>query len=269
MGDALAGQSALVIGGSSGIGYASARALAADGARVTIAGRGEDRLRAAAQRLAADDGVEVAWTVCDAMDGSAVRDAVAAASGGGRLDIALAVPGGGTIRPVLLYGDDEFGGDLDRNVRPVFLTIKYAGAAMVREGGGSVIAVSSTAAVFSCRYMASYAAAKAAVDQLVRVAADELGEYGVRVNGVRPGMTRTGATDRVLNRDGVADLFMAEQPIARTGEPEDIAAAVRFLAGPESSWVTGQLITVDGGHTLRKFVDYSKVTEIPDQGQRV
>jgi len=266
MGDALAGQAALVLGGSSGIGLASARALAVDGADVTIASRSEDKLRDAARRLA-DEGIEVAWTVCDAMDGPSVRDAVDAASAAGRLHITVAVPGGGTIRPILLYGDDDFGNDVDRNVRPVFLAIKYAGAAMVRAGGGSLIAVSSTAAVFSTRYMAAYAAGKAAIDQLVRVAADELGEYGVRVNAVRPGMTRTATTSRTLDRADIAEMFIAQQPIARNGRPEDIAAAVRYLAGPESSWVTGQVLSVDGGHTLRSFVDYAKVTDVPDQGQ--
>jgi NAD(P)-dependent dehydrogenase (short-subunit alcohol dehydrogenase family) len=266
MGDALSGRSALILGGSSGIGLASARALAADGARVTIASRGAEKLQAAAQTLA-DDGLEVAWTVCDAMDGASVRDAVDVASDNGRLHMALAVPGGGTVKPVLLYGDDEFGMDIDRNVRPVFLAIKYAGAAIVRAGGGSLVAVSSTSAVFSSRYLSAYAAAKAAIDQLVRVAADELGEYGVRVNGVRPGLTRTAATGRLVDNADVAAMFVAQQAIGRNGLPQDIAAAVRFLAGPESSWVTGQLLTVDGGHTLRAFIDYRDIIEVPDQGR--
>jgi len=266
MGDALTGRTALVLGGSSGIGLASARSLASDGARVTIAGRTEDRLREAARALAGD-GLDVAWTVCDGMDGGSVRAAVDAAGDGGKLDIALAVPGGGTVRPVLLFGDDDFSADVDRNVRPVFLAVKYAGAAMVRNGGGSLIAVSSTSAVFSSRYLSSYCAAKAAVDQLVRVAADELGEYGVRVNGVRPGLTATAATGRLVGNPAATAEFLAQQAIARTGRPEDIAGAVRYLAGPESSWVTGQLITVDGGHTLRAFIDYRDIIEVPDQGE--
>jgi len=266
MGDALAGRTALVLGGSSGIGLASARALAVDGARVTIAGRDEAKLRHAVAGLG-DDGIDVAWTACDAMDASSVRAAVDAASDDRRLHIALAVPGGGTVKPVLLYGDDEFSADIDRNVRPIFLAIKYAGAAMVRAGEGSLIAVSSTSAVFSSRYLSAYAAAKAAVDQLVRVAADELGEYGVRVNGVRPGLTRTAATGRLVDNAAASAMFVARQALARGGRPEDIAGAVRFLAGPESSWVTGQLLTVDGGHTLRSFIDYRDIMELPDQGE--
>jgi NAD(P)-dependent dehydrogenase (short-subunit alcohol dehydrogenase family) len=108
----------------------------------------------------------------------------------------------------------------------------------------------------SSRYLAAYCAGKAAVDQMVRVAADELGELGVRVNAVRPGLTRTPAVEGLF-RPPIFDKFVAEQPIQRGGEVEDIAQAVRFLAGPESAWITGQCLTVDGGHTIRKFPDLS------------
>jgi NAD(P)-dependent dehydrogenase (short-subunit alcohol dehydrogenase family) len=122
-------------------------------------------------------------------------------------------------------------------------------------------------AAFSTRYIASYAAGKAAVDQLVRVAADELGPLGIRVNGVRPGMTRTATTERAFRNEAMMAAFRAQQAISRGGEVDDIAAAVRYLAGPESSWVTGQLITVDGGHTLRAFIDYAQLVPIPDVRQ--
>src|ERR1700726_59770 len=191
---ALDGQHAIVIGGGSGIGLGSARLLARDGAVVTIAGRTEDKLRRAAAGLH-DDGLAVSWVVCDALKGPPVSQAVEAASDDlGRLHIAVVVPGGRTITPVLLYGDDQFSQEVDQNVRPVYLLLKYAGQAMVRAGGGSFVAGSSTAAAFSCRYLASYSAGKAAVDQLVKVAANELGEYGIRVNSVRPGFTETPTT---------------------------------------------------------------------------
>jgi NAD(P)-dependent dehydrogenase (short-subunit alcohol dehydrogenase family) len=259
----LTGRRALIIGGGSGIGFASARRLAADGASVTIAGRTESKLERAAQELA-DEGLTISYAVCDALDGDSVRAAVDAASADRRLDIAVVVPGGGSIKPVLLFDDDDFSAQIDLNVRPVYLLLKYAGLAMVRNGGGSFIAISSTAAVFSARYLASYAAGKAAVDQLVRVAADELGEYGVRVNAVQPGMTRTPTTAAAFENRPMMDAFLAGQPLDRHGEPNDIANAVRYFAGPESSWVTGQLLTVDGGHTLRAFVDYATLMPMPD-----
>jgi NAD(P)-dependent dehydrogenase (short-subunit alcohol dehydrogenase family) len=164
---------------------------------------------------------------------------------------------------VLLYGDNQFSEEVDKNLRPVVLLLKYAGQAMVRTGSGSFVAISSTAAVFSARYVASYSAGKAAVDQLVRVAANELGPMKIRVNSVQPGMTRTAATAGALANDDMMAAFIAGQAIPRHGEVDDVAQAVRYFAGPESSWTTGQLLTVDGGHTLRAFVDYATLNGRP------
>ncbi len=262
----LSGKRAIVIGGGSGIGLGSARLLAQDGAEVTLAGRTEQKLRDAAAGLA-DEGFTVSWVVCDALVADQVRAAVDAASDEeGRLHIAVVVPGGGSLVPVLLYGDDQFSQEVDQNIRPVYLLLKYAGQAMIRAGGGSFVAVSSTAAAFSCRYLASYSAGKAAVDQLVEVAANELGEYGVRVNAVRPGFTETPTTARSLQNKPMMAEFLAGQAIARHGQVPDIAQAIRYMAGPESSWTTGQLLTVDGGHTLRAFPDYLQFLDLPDQG---
>jgi NAD(P)-dependent dehydrogenase (short-subunit alcohol dehydrogenase family) len=269
MAGTLEGRRAIVIGGGSGIGLGSARLLARDGAHVTIAGRTEQKLQDAVAELASK-GLTVAYTVCDAMDGSSVRAAVDAASDSERrLDIAVVVPGGGGIKPVLLFDDDEFSEQVDKNVRPVYLLLKYAGQAMVRAGSGSFVAISSTAAVFSAQYLASYSAGKAAVDQLVRVAANELGSLNIRVNSVQPGMTRTPTTAGAFANPTMIAAFLAEQPLARSGEVDDIAQAVRYFAGPESSWVTGQLLTVDGGNTLRSFIDYADLIPIPDTRETV
>lgn len=247
----LSGMRALIVGGSSGIGLAAAHALVRDGAFVTLAARDEDRLASARETFAPDDPVQTCPTDC--MSAGDIRRAVEVASGGQRLDIASTVPGGGSMMSVLDYGDDAFSAEVDRNVRPVFLLIKYAGAAMT--AGGSIIGVSSTAAAFSTRYLASYSAGKAAVDALIRVAADELGERGIRVNSVRPGLTRTAGTTGMFSSEDIRGRFLAGQPIGRHGEPPDIAEAIRYLAGPESTWVTGQHLAIDGGHTLRAFPD--------------
>jgi NAD(P)-dependent dehydrogenase (short-subunit alcohol dehydrogenase family) len=265
MSEALAGHRALVVGGSSGIGLGSARWLARDGAHVTIAGRTEEKLSAAQAALAVE-GLDVTVARCDALDAGSVRAAVAAAADDhGALHIAVVVPGLGVIKPVLLIDDDDFSREVDANVRPIFLVLKHAGRAMVRAGHGSFVAVSSTAAVFSARYLASYSAGKAAVDQLVRVAANELGEYGIRVNAVQPGWTRTPATEPAFADVAMMRAFLSGQTIGRHGEVDDIAAAVRYFAGPESAWTTGQLLTVDGGHTLRAFIDYAEHLPLPDQ----
>lgn len=260
----LTGARALVVGGGSGIGLGSTRWLARDGAIVTIAGRTEGTLRDACAALA-QEGLDVGYVVCDVLDPTSVRAAVAAASDAdGCLDVAVVVPGGGSIRPVLLFDDDAFAAEVASNVMPVFSTLKYAGHAMVRNGSGSFVAISSTASHFATRYLASYAAGKAAVDELVRVAANELGPLGIRVNAVRPGLTRTPATAGAFADPTMLGAFVAGQPLGRSGEVDDVAAAVRYFAGPESSWVTGQTLAVDGGHTLRAFVDYADLIPIPD-----
>ena len=262
--DALAGRRALIVGGSSGIGLASAERLARDGAHVTICGRSAGKAEQAASALVAR-GLDVDHVVADAMDAASVARAVDHASdAGGGLDIAVVVPGGGAIKPVLLFDDDEFADQVHLNVLPVFHLLKYAGRAMVRGGSGSFVAVSSTAARFSARYLASYSAGKAAVDQLVRVAANELGAHGIRVNSVQPGLTRTATTAGAFGNEAMLEAFLDGQPLRRHGEATDIAEAIRFFAGPESAWVTGQMLAVDGGHTLRAFVDYGALLPLPD-----
>jgi NAD(P)-dependent dehydrogenase (short-subunit alcohol dehydrogenase family) len=252
----LDGMRALVIGGGSGIGLGSARLLAADGAWVTLAGRTLSKLEAAATELREQiAGAEIGVSVCDVLIGDDVRRAVDVAAGDDGLDIAITVPGGGPYSPVLGYGDDDFDDAIRANVRPQFLAIKYAGSAMVRSGGGSIVAISSTVAFFPMPFNAGYAAGKSAVDMLVRIAADELGGAGVRVNAVRPGLTATDTTRRLVGNDAILQRFLEQQPIKRVGQVDDIAHAVRYFAGPESSWVTGQCLTVDGGHTLRRFPD--------------
>ena len=252
----LTGQRAIVIGASMGIGLATAETLLVDGAEVLICARNAERLEAAAETLrkaVPDAASRVRTRTCDGMSGSEVADAVDDAAGEAGLDIAVTVPGGGDFCPVLGYDDDAFSAEIDQNVRPTYLMIKYAGLAMVKSGGGSIVAVSSTASILSSPFLAAYCASKAACDQLVRVAADEVGQHGIRINTVRPGLTRTGATDGMFESRELIEQFLVEQPIRKDGAPGDIARAIRFLAGPEAAWITGQCLTVDGGHTIRKF----------------
>jgi NAD(P)-dependent dehydrogenase (short-subunit alcohol dehydrogenase family) len=262
MGNSLTGHRSLIVGGSSGIGLAAAQLLLSEGATVTITGRHAEKLEAAAASLkpvAAAGGGKLQWMTCDVMRGDAVRQAVELAEGGERLHSVVAVPGGGGFRPVLGYADDAFSAEIEQNIRPQYLVLKYAGLAMVRGGGGSIVAISSTAAHFSNRYLAAYCAAKAAVEQMVRVAADELGEKNIRVNAVCPGLTKSDSTGGMFDNQALIDRFLDQQPLRRPGEADDQARAIRFLIGPESSWVTGQCLIVDGGHTLRAFPDMKDI----------
>jgi len=128
----------------------------------------------------------------------------------------------------------------------------------VRTGGGTIVAVSSMQGMQPAPMFAAYCAAKAGLEMLVRCAAEELGEHRVRVNAVRPGFTRTDATTGMFANDDVVAAYLVQQPIDREGEAEDIAGAIRYFCGPESSWTTGQCLTVDGGTSLRRFPDLTE-----------
>lgn len=259
----LHGMAALVTGGGSGIGLSCARRLAGDGASVTICGRTEARLVAAAEDISATTGAEVSWIACDVTDEGQVKAAVSrAAEATGGLQIAVACAGGSShMGPVVVSDLAAWRSTIEVNLTGTFLAIKHTAPLMVRAGGGSIVAVSSIAACLTHRYLGAYCVSKAGVDMLVRVAADELGAGGVRVNCVRPGLVDTELVSGVTATPAVLDDYLAQMPIRRVGRPEDIAEAVRYLAGPEASWVTGQCFGVDGGHSLRRGPDYTAFAE--------
>jgi NAD(P)-dependent dehydrogenase (short-subunit alcohol dehydrogenase family) len=141
---------------------------------------------------------------------------------------------------------------MQTNLTGTFYTIKHAGAAMARSGGGAICAISSIAGLRTHRFMGSYCVSKAGIDMLVRNSADELGIANIRVNSVCPGLVDTEIAAGLMTTDEVRADYLDCMPISRTGVVEDISNAVRFLCGPESSWVTGVALSVDGGHHLRR-----------------
>jgi NAD(P)-dependent dehydrogenase (short-subunit alcohol dehydrogenase family) len=259
------GLAVLVTGGGSGIGLGAARRLAADGAHVTICGRTEERLRSATEQLksAAAPGVEVRYAVADVTDEEGVARAVAAATEAtGGLDVLFACAGGSLhLGPIVLSDVESFRATIDLNVTGTFLAIKHAAPVMARGGGGSIIGMSSIAGVSTHKYMSAYCVGKAGIEMLVKVAADELGASGIRVNAVQPGLVDTELVGFITEGGELFDDYLAQMPISRVGTVDDIAAAVRFLAGPESSWVTGQMLGIDGGHQLRRGPNYGLFVE--------
>ncbi len=250
----LAGKRALIIGGSRGIGFATARVLAQHGAHVVISARRKAVLQEALVALEREaPGASLDAILCNGANPKQVRRAVDFVAKDGGLHALVCIPGAGTFSPLLAMDDDAFRGDLEANVMPAFYAVKYGGRAIAKSGGGAIVLMSSNSAAFSNRYLAGYGAAKAAVDYLARVAADELGPLGVRVNSVRPGITKTDGTEFIAATPKLLKKFLAQQPLGHLGEPEEIADAIRFLCGPESRWITGQNLTIDGGHSLRAF----------------
>ena len=261
----LAGTAALVTGGGSGIGLGSAKRLAADGAHVTIAGRTEARLIDAVAEIAtqAAPGVTVQHAVCDVTVEADVRAAVARATEPtGALDVLFACAGGSLhLGPIVDADLDAWKATLDLNAVGTFLSIKHAGKQMVANGGGSIVAMSSIAGHSTHRLMSAYCVGKAGIEMLVKVAADELGEHGIRVNAVQPGLVDTELVGFITAGGKLLADYLDQMPVARVGTVDDIAAVVAFLAGPESTWVTGQMIGIDGGHQLRRGPRYDLLFE--------
>ena len=261
----LAGRSAFITGGGSGIGLECARRLVADGASVTIAGRSIERLEGAAAELRGLAGrpTEVAIAGCEVNDEQQVRDAVAVAVANGAegLDYVVAAAGRGGLGPIITTSLEEWDAIIGTNLTGTFLTFKHAGAAVSRSGGGAMVAISSIAGVSTHRFMGPYCVSKAAIDMLVQNLADELGVAGVRVNSVRPGLVETELVDAVMADETIVGDYLDQMPVRRVGQVEDIGSAVRFLLGPESGWVTGVNISVDGGHHLRRGPNFGPVAE--------
>jgi len=256
MGDlVLSGKAALVTGGGSGIGLACARRLLADGASVTIVGRTASKLEEAARGLepVAPAGATVQWQACDVTDEPGLAAAVdLACKPTGRLDVAIANAGAGAGGSIFATPLDMWRYTMEVNLTGGFLTMKHAGQAMAGAGGGAIVAISSIAGVLTHRFMAPYCTAKAGLEMLVRCAADELGPAGIRVNAVRPGLVPTDLAMPLTDAPSIVDDYLDQMPISRLGTVEDVADGVRYLAGPESSWVTGQIFAIDGGHSLRR-----------------
>ena len=248
----LAGQTALVTGGSGAIAAASAALLAKDGAAVVLTGRRPDALKKSRDAILAEaPGVRIELLPGDATNEADVQAALKAAHAiANRLDIIITTVGGGGFKPFLTLEAQDLRNDFDLNVTSSFLAIRHGAPLM--QPGGSIVCISSTAAKLPFAYLASYHIAKGALEALVRGAAEELGAQGTRVNAVRPGLTRSESTGPMYQMPGLLDAFAPEFPLGRFGEPIDIAQAVRYRAGPESSWVTGQSFAVDGCNELRK-----------------
>ncbi len=258
----LAGKSLLITGGGSGIGAGIAADLAAHGARITIVGRRADKLAEVVETIdKSNPGVTLAHPA-DITDETAVADAVAAAvaHGGGRLDGIVACAGGSeTIGPITQIDSDAWKRTVDLNINGTMFTIKHGARALVAGGGGSIVAISSIAASNTHRWFGAYGVTKSGVDHLVALAADELGASSVRVNGIRPGLTRTELVAAITASPELSKDYADSTPLPRIGEVADIANLTRFLLGDESSWITGQVINVDGGQMLRRGPDFSSM----------
>lgn len=245
----LAGRKALVTGASRGIGAAIASALAEAGANVALAGRDDTALGEAAARAAAG-GTRVATLVGDVTDVATCErllgDAVDAL---GAVDILVNAAGGTHRGPALEMTEANWDAVQDMNLKSTFFLCQAAARRMVERGeGGSIINVASLNSAVGNAWAASYAASKGGVASLTRSLALEWVGAGIRVNAIGPGMIGTEMTGPLVDDRGRYEALLAHIPMGRFGRPDELGGAAVFLASPTSSYVTGQIVYVDGGY---------------------
>jgi NAD(P)-dependent dehydrogenase (short-subunit alcohol dehydrogenase family) len=240
----------IITGALTGIGRATALAFAREGATVVVSGRREVEGKALENELRSL-GAEAAFILADVRYEDDVRNLIEQTVGRfGRLDIAVNNAGTeGRPGPLTEQTSDSYAGMFDTNVLGTLLSLKHELRIMQSQGSGSIINISSTMGERGAANLALYTASKHAVEGLTKSAALEAAPFGVRVNAVAPGPTETAMLDRLAGSPDRKAAFYASVPLNRGGKPEEIADAIVFLASDKASFVTGQIIRVNGGKT--------------------
>ncbi len=232
----------LIFGASGGIGSALARQLSALGCQLTLVARDQGRLDILADELNAE-----AFSL-DATDSAAVERCVADVNEKqGRVDGVVNCAGSLLLKPAHLTTDVEWAAVLGANLTSSFHILRSATARMMKTGGGSIVLMSSAVSQRGMINHEAIAAAKAGVVGLALSAAATYARYNIRVNCVAPGLTRTPLTASLTRNELTLRASAALHPLGRIGEPEEVASAIRWFLSPEQSWVTGQVLAVDGG----------------------
>lgn len=241
----LSGRAALVVGAASGIGEASAHALAAFGARAICADVDRQGAERTALAIAGEGGAaEALW-----LD---VRDAASVAAAHERVgapDVLVVTPGINVRKPLAQLDDDEFDRIVDLNLKGAFRLLREFGTSMAERGRGSIVVFSSIRGQVVEPGQSVYAATKAGLVQLARALAAELGHRGVRVNAVAPGVVETPLTRQIKDDPQWYRAYADKGALGRWAQPSEIAGAVVFLASDAASFVTGACLWVDGGWT--------------------
>jgi len=239
---------AFVTGGSRGIGAAIVKRLAKDGMHVVAVARTLDKLQVLCDEIKSEGGSAEPLAV-DISDTKALAAAVEkVAETHGRLDVLVNNAGITRDGLILRMDDEDFDAVIDTNLKSAFVTIRTAARPMMRAKGGRIINISSVSGIAGNAGQANYAASKAGLIGLSKSVAKELSGKNITCNVVAPGFISTDMTDAL--GDQIKDRVKELIPLRRFGQPQEIAAVVAFLAGPDSTYVTGQVIVVDGGMVM-------------------
>ena len=239
-------RTALVIGGASGIGWASAKSLAADGYRIVLADVNADGVAERATEL----GEPTRPAAVDVTD----EDSVAALFDGvGDLDVVVTTAGFSNMSPIDDMPVDQFRAVIDVCLTGSLIVAKYAGRHL--RDGGALVWISSLNGRQPAAGMSAYCSAKAGLSMLTQVAAMELAVRGIRVNAVAPGFVHTPLTEGAAMVPGVVDDYVDNTVLGRAGTPEDIADAVSFLVSEKASWITGEVLDINGGAHMLRYPD--------------
>ncbi len=250
----LDGRVAVITGAAQGIGQACARRLVADGAAVALWDVADGPGRALADELSAG-GARVAYMHCNVARKADVEAALAATlQAFGRVDALVSNAGIFKAAAFLDITEDDWDAVLDVNLKGAFLVGQAVARQMVAQGGGAIVHMSSVNGTLTIPTIASYNASKGGINQLTRVMALALADHGVRVNAVAPGTIATElARNAVLTSDEARARILSRTPMKRLGEPSEIADVVAFLLSDASSYVTGEIVTVDGGRMTLNY----------------
>ena len=238
-------QVAVVTGAGAGIGLAIAETFAAAGAAVMVSDRDTETAQAVAHGIDANGGKAAAMACDVTKEEDLARLVQETAKRFGKLTILVSNAGGGGPKPFDMAMAD-FRKAYDLNVFSLFRLAQLAAVEMDKAGGGAMLAITSMSGDNKNKRMASYGSSKAATNHLIRNIAFDLGPRNIRINGVAPGATRTDALESVLN-PSIEKTMLANTPIHRLGDAQDMANAALFLCAPAASWISGQILTVSGG----------------------
>ncbi len=242
----LDGRRAAVVGAGAGIGREAALALAAHGAEVLCLDRDADAADATAQAAREEGGANATGAHLDLVDGAQIA---AVAERHADVDVLVFTPAINVRKRLLDYERSEFDRVVDLNLRGAFDLIRSFGRTMVARGGGSIIGFSSIRAQTVEPGQGVYAATKSGLIQLLRTAAAELGPDGVRCNAIAPGIVETPLTAPIIQDPDWYQAYASKTALNRWAQPSELAGAVVYLASDASSFVTGSVVTVDGGWT--------------------